>query len=303
MSRGRVCLLIPYFGEAPVYWPAFVASVAHSRLIDVVLFSDCLPTTGLPDNVRCHATTLEAVRDDLRRLLGASAELPVPYKLCDYKPLYAELFSEHVAGREFWAYGDLDLVFGDVDAWLGGLLDGHDVISFRRDWLSGSLTVLRNRADINALYRESTMLAQVMATRSYSGFDEAPGPVLAQAQATCGASYQDAALQTFTALVFRAHFAGRLRLHAANMALEWLGKRRLRCADGQIVDDAGVAHPYYHFVCEKSSTRFAWRGDVPYPVHINPWGYAADAWPRASFVRAFHAWSRRLYARLRKWLP
>ena len=43
--------------------------------------------------------------------------LHTPYKLCDYKPAYGEIFAPELSGYDFWGYGDMDLVFGDLRAY------------------------------------------------------------------------------------------------------------------------------------------------------------------------------------------
>jgi hypothetical protein len=50
----------------------------------------------------------------LEAVTGLGLNLSNPYKLCDYKPLYARIFSELVAPYDYWGWGDLDVLYGDI---------------------------------------------------------------------------------------------------------------------------------------------------------------------------------------------
>lgn len=51
-------------------------------------------------------------------MLGMQVWLEKPYKLCDFRPLYGEIFSNYVDGYDFWGYCDCDLIFGDIRKFL-----------------------------------------------------------------------------------------------------------------------------------------------------------------------------------------
>ena len=35
--------------------------------------------------------------------------------VCDFKPLYGHIFHEYIQGYPFWAYGDMDGIFGHTE--------------------------------------------------------------------------------------------------------------------------------------------------------------------------------------------
>lgn len=37
-----------------------------------------------------------------------------PYKLCDFRPAFGEVFPDELAGYDFWGHCDLDVVFGRI---------------------------------------------------------------------------------------------------------------------------------------------------------------------------------------------
>lgn len=56
-----------------------------------------------------------------------------PYYIVEFKPALGWLFREYLAGYSHWAYGDLDVLFGDMRrGWLEpDELRNFDIITFR----------------------------------------------------------------------------------------------------------------------------------------------------------------------------
>ena len=88
-----------------------------------------------------------------------------PYKVVDFKPLFAYLFPEEVRGYDWWGHADNDLVLGDIRHFLTqDLLSQYDVLSpmsgqgngqgLLFSW--GPLMFYRNTEKINELFRHGT---------------------------------------------------------------------------------------------------------------------------------------------------
>lgn len=115
--------------------------------------------------------------DQLRSL--ARAKLPVPVRLervrnvCDLRPAYGLVFEEYIEGYEYWAFGDEDVLYGDLDRMLAPHLDGRsDLVVPARNGKSGHLTLVRNRPRSNELALEDPAYAQVLASREHWAYDE-----------------------------------------------------------------------------------------------------------------------------------
>ncbi|CAM9662889.1 unnamed protein product, partial [Choristocarpus tenellus] len=89
------------------------------------------------------------------------------YFLIDFKPTLGWVFREYLEGYSHWAYGDLDVLFGDLS--LGWLevqeLRKYDIITFsfgdqHRAYLRGQLTVHKNTPRINRLWRDCSHLGK-----------------------------------------------------------------------------------------------------------------------------------------------
>ncbi|CAN0325218.1 unnamed protein product, partial [Discosporangium mesarthrocarpum] len=88
------------------------------------------------------------------------------YYLIEFKPTLGWNFREHLRGYSHWAYGDLDVLFGDLSfGWLEPQeLQSFDIITFSfgdqsRAYLRGQLTVHKNTPEINSIWRRCPHLS------------------------------------------------------------------------------------------------------------------------------------------------
>ena len=72
----------------------------------------------IPENVKIVNITLQDIKQRVDKVVGFDAKLTTPYKLCDIKVMYGEVFSDYVKGYDFWGYCDIDLIFGDIRKFL-----------------------------------------------------------------------------------------------------------------------------------------------------------------------------------------
>jgi len=60
--------------------------------------------------------------------LGFEVDIESEYKLCDFKPAYGLIFSEHFKDYDFWGYCDIDIIFGNIRAYMTDvLLNEYDI--------------------------------------------------------------------------------------------------------------------------------------------------------------------------------
>jgi hypothetical protein len=73
----------------------------------------------------------------IRSFFDFEISLERPYKLCDFRPAFGEIFAEELAGFDFWGHSDLDLIFGQIR-------DTCRPLPFRRQILfNGSFSLYR----------------------------------------------------------------------------------------------------------------------------------------------------------------
>ncbi|CAM9704947.1 unnamed protein product, partial [Discosporangium mesarthrocarpum] len=83
-----------------------------------------------------------------------------PYFLVEFKPALGWLFRDYIAGYSHWGYGDLDVLFGNMQhGWLEAEeLRDFDVLTFSfgdqyRAYLRGQLTIQKNVPEVNQVWR------------------------------------------------------------------------------------------------------------------------------------------------------
>lgn len=170
--RGQALLLLPYFGTFGPWFPLFLHSVANQHTLDVLLLSDSEPPE-LPANVRRIEMTLDELRELANTKLATAVRLHRLRNICDLKPAYGLIFGEFTHGYEYWAFGDEDVLYGDVDGILGPHLDGTtDLVIPGTDGKSGHLTLLRNHPRANELAMSDPTYTEVLASREHWAYDE-----------------------------------------------------------------------------------------------------------------------------------
>lgn len=168
VPKARVKLLTLWAGDLPSWLPQFENRVRASRVVDWELIrAEGLSKIAQPPNLvaRVIVNVLAAT------VAGVPCRKATPYSLGDLRPLLGEMFAGRVEGYEWWGWCDLDIVTGDLDRLLPPLLDAYDVISTDGRVIHGPLTLLRNKSEVNNLYRQADF-ASVLASPDYMNFDE-----------------------------------------------------------------------------------------------------------------------------------
>jgi len=72
-----------------------------------------------------------------------------PYRLCNFKPAYGDIFSEYIKMHDFWGYCDNDLIWGDIRSFLP-----DDVLNnYNRIGCLGHFSLIRNTEEFNNFYK------------------------------------------------------------------------------------------------------------------------------------------------------
>jgi len=169
----KICILIPYFGKWPDWINFFLLSCKTNDSFDWQFFTDC----GLPDicsdNVIFHQTTINEFSKLASLRLGIELSIQHPYKLCDFKPAYGIILKEYLVGYDFWGYGDIDLIYGNLQKFITTkILFEYDVISFHPNFIPGHLCLLKNNEIVNQLFRKSPIWESVLADNKMYSFTE-----------------------------------------------------------------------------------------------------------------------------------
>jgi hypothetical protein len=146
MSRQKtLVVLMPWYGPWPDWIELYLESCKWNPTVNWVFFSDQPKPNNVANNVRYVFLSLK----DFSHLAGDRLRLPQfklcdSYKLCDIRPAFGTLFEEYIKEYDYFGFGDLDVIYGNLRMFLDEKMLIHDVISFHKHRLSGHLCFFAN---------------------------------------------------------------------------------------------------------------------------------------------------------------
>jgi hypothetical protein len=162
--KPQIFLYIPYFGAFPNYFQLYLNSLGRNAdCLSVFLITDNdLSAYRIPDNLIPVSMTLNAFREKaagfMREQFGVDVPpetlIKQPYKICDFKIMYPELFRDigdryGVTEADFVGWGDCDLIYGRFSDFLD-MDDGFRIVG----GFHGHLTAVRNIPCFRTLFKE-----------------------------------------------------------------------------------------------------------------------------------------------------
>ena len=296
--KYKILMLIPYVGELPAaYFAIFLQSCRYNAQVDFLILNDRAEAANkrwaLPDNVRIEQLSLADFNARASAALGVAVNVRGGYKLCDLRPMYGRIFAAELADYQFWGHCDMDLVLGDLSAILtADLLHSFDIISLRREWISGPFSLYRNAEYCNNLYLKTRDWQRVVMNNELFRFDETGEIKTSRAMAypliAAGQSILDLDLETdsMTALLARLARDGdnQVRVYQQTHIKESLPESMiLRYDKGALTVFAGGTAQYpngtsfahYHYITEKNNRYFGFPdwAEVPSIFYIDYTGF------------------------------
>jgi len=174
MKTNKIAIIICYFGPLPWYTDYFLHSCGYNSTIDFFFITDDAAYAGpFPPNVHVIIHSLSDISRLATDKLGMPVNIKQGYKLCDFKPAYGTIFSHLLNGYDFWGHSDLDIILGDIRSfYTDELLNDHDLLSCRADWLTGCFLLYKNTEKVTGLYKQSKDYAKVFMNDAHYCFDE-----------------------------------------------------------------------------------------------------------------------------------
>lgn len=172
-DKPSIRFLIPYFGCWPFWMPFFLQSCRRNPDIDWLFFTDCGLPENAPDNVRFIEMSFEAYCQLVSTRLGIEFYPVQPYKLCDIKPALGYIHADQLKGVDFWAFGDIDVVYGDLRRYFTAeRLAGKDLFATHARRISGHLCLLRNTAMMREAFMSIPRWQERYADPTHQALDE-----------------------------------------------------------------------------------------------------------------------------------
>lgn len=146
---NRALFIIPYFGKFNNYFQLFLNSCGVNTKFDWLIITDDFNHYRYPANVKVCYSDFDTLRGRIRGMFDHKIKLNAPYKLCEYRLAYGEIFCEEIKGYEFWGFCDVDMIFGNIEKYIDDdILNSYDKILFR-----GHMQLLRNNEVCRTLYK------------------------------------------------------------------------------------------------------------------------------------------------------
>ena len=108
----------------------------------------------------------------IEQRLGIQCSWSASYKLCDLKPTLGYLHPDLISGYDFWGFGDLDVIYGDIRRVYTEEVFSNDIISSHAHITAGHLTLVRNTERFNQAFKRVRGWRELLARSDHRGFDE-----------------------------------------------------------------------------------------------------------------------------------
>jgi len=173
MPDPSICFVIPYFGKWPFWFPFFIESCRANPTIQWLFYTDCGTPEHLPANVEIVETTFSSYCQRVSDALDIRFQPDFAYKLCDMRPAIGLIHQSDLAGYDFWAYGDIDLVYGNIRRYFSAeRLSRADIFSTHQRRIAGHFCLIRNTEKMRRAFMSARDWQVKLADKQHVFFDE-----------------------------------------------------------------------------------------------------------------------------------
>lgn len=170
---SSICFVIPYFGKWPLWMPYYWETCRVNSTIDWLFYTDCGKPDNCPPNVKVIDISYENYCKFISDKLSINFYPANPYKLCDVKPLLGHLHEKELRHYDFWAFGDVDVIYGDLRAYFNeDRLSAKDLFSTLARRVSGHLCLVRNTQEMRLAYQKVSNWKELVSGNEHVAFDE-----------------------------------------------------------------------------------------------------------------------------------
>lgn len=145
-----IIFIVPYFGRFPNYFQLWLNSCKENPTINWLVITDIEKKYNYPPNVRRVKITFEELKIFVQSKYDFPIGLQTPYKLCDFRPAYGDIFHDYIKNYDYWGYCDIDLIWGNIRKFL---TDDLLCQNYDRIFDFGHCTLYHNTKENNLIYR------------------------------------------------------------------------------------------------------------------------------------------------------
>lgn len=169
----KVALIIPYFGKWPEWMDLYLYSCSKQHNIDFIFYTDCEIPQRIYSNTIFHRISFGDYCSFVSNRLSISFHPKAAYKLCDLKVFYGIVHEDDLKGYDWWGFGDIDLVYGDLSILVNDKkLKKYDLLTTHVDRIAGHFTVIRKKSKYTTLCMEIQDWKKLLCDDKNYGIDE-----------------------------------------------------------------------------------------------------------------------------------
>ncbi len=172
----KAAIIIPYFGKWPEWFDLYLVSLSKNSKLDVIFYTDIpISYNGIeqPSNAIFKHISFDSFCSLVSKKLNIIFSPEKPYKLCDLKPFYPIIFQEELKNYDYVGWGDIDLVYGDLNAFLlSEDFCKYDIISTHCDRFSGHFCLFKNNPDLINKVLSIPNWRKLLSDNKHYGIDE-----------------------------------------------------------------------------------------------------------------------------------
>ena len=142
-------IIIPYFGKFNDFFPFFLSSCGYNDDYTFFIFTDDRSKFNYPKNCKVTYLDFDEFVKVMQKHFDFNISLETPYKLCDFKPTYGDVFYELIKSFDYWGFCDVDLIFGKLSHfYTDDLLSKYDRVSD-----AGHFSLFKNNQTMRKAYK------------------------------------------------------------------------------------------------------------------------------------------------------
>jgi len=153
--------------------PFFLASCKLNETISWVIITDQTYKLPIPKNIKFICQSYSSYCDLISLKLNITFRPSNAYKLCDLKPALGYIHDDLIKDYDFWGFGDLDLIYGDLRAYFTeNRLSSKSIFSTMATRVSGHLCLIRNNPKLNCAFMNVKNWKFIFEDDKHHAFDE-----------------------------------------------------------------------------------------------------------------------------------
>jgi hypothetical protein len=169
----KIIIIIDYFGGS---WPEWIdlyfLSCQWNPSVSWLIHTDCPCDKYQYSNIVFSQMSWEEYKCRVSERLQIKFNPKNNYKLCDIRPALGYIWEGEIEGYDFYGYGDLDVIYGNLRKFLSSEVLKHNVVSTHEWCFSGHLSLFKNECWMRNSFRKLSNWRIVFEDQSHYRFDE-----------------------------------------------------------------------------------------------------------------------------------